>query len=412
MALLVFCSYDVGGFPYTFAEVLNRGGVETYFVCTSRRSDTDAAVFHRGDTSAPWNLSSEFDLPFLTRGTRAARLRRVIEARGIKHCFAVGTRIGELRDVGMSYHYWSYGNDLDACRWPEFPRHPWRLRESARFLPRCAAAVPRVRRARLAIGGADAVMISPFQREAFRSIFGDKRLFWFPHVVPAAELDVVVEAKAAATAELRAEFDAPRVFFSSTRQYWSEKKLAIMDDKGNDVILRAFAEYRRREVGRASKLLLVDKGPSVPASRALACDLGVERNILFLPEVPRPRLARLYAGADLCFGQFGTPVLSFATLEPLAFGTPVISYVDPSAAPDVPTFPEAPPLFVSRSPSEIAEFMHAACGNERTLGALGRSSWEWTRRHCSERSFVDAIRRAFSCVQPAEAPLTDASQPV
>jgi glycosyltransferase involved in cell wall biosynthesis len=394
VALLLYCSIDVGGFPFAFADALNRGGVETYFVCTERGEGHDSSAFHLGNTNVPWNLSAEFNSPLLTHGARVRRLRKLVEQRRITGCLATGIGVRALRDAGIPYLYWSYGNDLDACRWPERGDAPG-PKEAARFVGRVLRGIPRALRARRVFQKAEAVMISPFQWETFLRTIGPKKLFWFPHMVPTEPLAPLLERKASVGARLKREFDAGQIFFSSTRQYWSDRRLRLMDDKGNDVMIRAFASYRAREGGKSSKLLLIDKGPSVSASRELASKLGVGSDVVWLPPVPRAGLADYYAGADLCFGQFGTPVLSFATLEPMAFATPVISFIEPPVR-EVPTFPEPPELLMSRNPDEIAEFMLGICSDRARLASMGTSSWRWVSRWCTERNFVEAIVNAMS----------------
>jgi glycosyltransferase involved in cell wall biosynthesis len=407
MALLLFCSLDVGGFPFMFADVLNRGGVETYFVCTSRdRSHHDTAAFHNLKTDVPWNLSSQFNGALLPRRILARRLRALVKSHAIDGCFATGLGIGVLEDADIPYKYWSFGNDLAACQWPERPEAVRPARKLLRYAARCVKAVPRVRRARHTFRAAESVMISPYQWAMFRDAIGHnerKDLFWFPHLLATDSLEEIMERKARASERLKRTFDASHIFFSSTRQFWSTTRLEGVDDKGNDVMIRAFANFRRRQQGRAAKLLLVDKGPSVAASRALANEEGVAEHIIFLKEVPRGDLADYYAGADLCFGQFGTPVLSFSTLEPLAYATPTISFVDRSPPPEVPYFPELPPLFISKDPKAIADFMLETCEDKQKSRELETSSWRWVRNYCSERAFVDAIAKTFGWSTPRSA---------
>jgi hypothetical protein len=400
MSLLVFCSIDVGGFPFSFADILNRHGVPTYFICTSDEGGHDSAAFHVDSTATPWNLSRDFNAPVMTRRERAVRLREIVRQRGITDCFATGTDIGVLREAGVRYKYWSYGNDLDVCCWPSPPVRLTRLSEMARYAARCALAATRIHGARRCLRSADAAMISPYQHDTFRVVVGNLPLFFFPHVLAVQDLEAALATKARVGERLRREHDADHVFFSSTRQFWNTQSGTHLDDKGNDVMIRAFAIHRRREQGKGSKLLFVDKGRSVPDSKALAESLGIGADVRWLAEMPRGELSDYYAGADLCFGQFGVPVLSFSTLEPMAYATPVVSYMDETSPVRVPYFPEPPVMFNSREPIAIADFLQEVCSSDERRRELSIRTWEWTDRNCREKHFVEAIKKALNVGEP------------
>lgn len=95
--------------------------------------------------------------------------------------------------------------------------------------------------------------------------------------------------------------------------------------KNLGTLIRAWHEMRRMSGQRITLVVAGSKGPSYPALRGLARELGVERDIRFTGAVEGPDLPALYAGAELfvfpsLYEGFGIPVL-----EAMACGTPVVA---------------------------------------------------------------------------------------
>ena len=73
-------------------------------------------------------------------------------------------------------------------------------------------------------------------------------------------------------------------------------------------------------------LMVVGKGPAANKLKSLVEQLGLGERVIFRPPVPRPELARLYAGADVFL--FTSPeVAGLAWIEALACGLPVAGFV-------------------------------------------------------------------------------------
>ncbi|CAN0499711.1 unnamed protein product, partial [Phaeothamnion confervicola] len=58
---LIFCSYEVGGFPYKMAEILNRHSIVTYYISVDREQfGHDSTTYHWGTQREEWDLSRLF----------------------------------------------------------------------------------------------------------------------------------------------------------------------------------------------------------------------------------------------------------------------------------------------------------------------------------------------------------------
>ncbi|HEY5998750.1 MAG TPA: glycosyltransferase [bacterium] len=392
MSVLIACSYEVGGLPFRMAEVLNRRGLPVWYLSVAPPTGGhDSTRFHYGERHEPWDISERIGGGASPREVvrRLAAARRELD---IRAAFATGAEAHLLGRAGLPYHYWCYGSDLDwqafAPLWPE--GHP--LLRRAWTFSRFALGLRR--RQRRSLRDAVAVMVAPYQKPALDRIRAGAPLFALPHLLAVDDRARLLERRAAERDAVRRIVGAERFIFSAARHVWCGALAAQADNKGNDVVIRAFARWRGSGGDRAVRLVLVRKGPDTEASARLVAELGLADAVTWLGEMNRDELGRLYRGADLCLGQFGTPVITYAMLEPLAEGTPCLShFVFPH--PGVPGYPEPPPGMAPRDPEGLAREIGLLLGDEAAREDAAARSWAWVRDHCSEERFVEAFREIF-----------------
>jgi hypothetical protein len=87
-------------------------------------------------------------------------------------------------------------------------------------------------------------------------------------------------------------------------------------------------------------------------------------------------------------------VITYAALEPLASGTISISFSNDND-PSVPYYKEKPPIFSSKDPKEIAEFMVRILARSEDYEGLLYKSWLWIQNNCSEEKFVESFLTIF-----------------
>jgi len=239
-------------------------------------------------------------------------------------------------------------------------------------------------------------MIAPYQKRGLQTLRIDKDLFFLPHVLAAADdYEALQEEKRRCREDMCRCLGADQVFFSSVRHVWAGANAQLADSKGNDIAVRAFSLYCEKNRRVKNKLLLINKGYDLAASQRLIQALRLEGAVVWMDQIPRDRLADYYRGTTLCLGQFGTPVLTGAALEPLSFATPSVSYYTDNAA-DIPYYASLPPVHNSRDPETIAGFMDRIVQDGAYAEEVSRSSWEWVRRHCSEEVFAETFQKALA----------------
>ncbi|MBI3399376.1 MAG: hypothetical protein HY026_09150 [Deltaproteobacteria bacterium] len=393
MNYLIFCSFEVGGLPFRMAEILNRHGVKTFYISLEQgASGHDSTQFHYGDRCEDWDLSYMF-----TKGLSASKkinlLNQIRKEYDIFFCFATGNKAYLLEHAGINYKYWSYGSDLDQqCFAPVWPAgyafwkkiigYPYFI-----FTTR--------REQRKSVYCADSMMIAPYQIETCKTISPDKGLFFLPHFIKILDYPALVSKKEESRKDICEKIQADYFFFSSSRHFWAGKKKALSDNKGNDIIIHSFAKYLRLSNAHMVKLILVEKGPDVDESKLLARNLGIDKFIVWIDEIRREELDKYYQGAAICFGQFGTPVITFTAIEPLSNATPCISFFKEKSS-GIPFYKETPPIFNSNDPDKIANVMSQTVMDRNNYDNLSHKAWLWAKNNCSEERFVESFLEVFS----------------
>ena len=137
------------------------------------------------------------------------------------------------------------------------------------------------------------------------------------------------------------------IFFHPARHTW--------DIKGNDIALRGFAGFIKKDYD--AKLILVDWGTTEDSKRSkqLIKALGIEQHVKWIQPLSKPDLIRMYNQADAVLDQF---VLgSYGTLcpESLACACPVIMYLNEYW--NNYAYGETAPVLNSRTPEQVTDAM-------------------------------------------------------
>jgi glycosyltransferase involved in cell wall biosynthesis len=389
MSYLIFCSFEVGAFPYMMAETLNRHGVKAYYISLAGScSGHNSTKFHYGETCDEWDLSLLFNKQESAR--KNIRLLRDIKSRyGIERSFATGGKSYLLKEAEIDYKYWSFGSDLDI--WCKFPVVPdgFPLWKKAMLYPYFLLTV--CRDYKKSVFDASSLLIGPHQLASYQRVCPRKRLFFVSHLTNVAgPYERISGQKKENKNEICKKIGAEKFFFSSARHVWADKKDTNAHIKGNDVMLYSFARYLKLSGDKKTKLVLIRKGPDVALSEKLAQELLINDYIVWLDEMQRDEILPYYQGALLCLGQFGTPALCYGTLESLANATPCISFFKRWDA-KTPFYETVPPVFNSKNPEEIADFMWRLSLDEKYSSELSYKSWLWARENCSEEKFVETF---------------------
>ena len=158
----------------------------------------------------------------------------------------------------------------------------------------------------------------------------------------------------------------------------------IVARKGQDVLVRALPEIRRRVPGAA--LLIVGDGPHRGAVEQLARRSGVAADVVFTGSVPWDRAPAYYAAGDVfCMptrtrlGGLEPEALGICYLEAAACGLPVVAG-DSGGAPDAVLDGVNGHVVDGRSSAEVAAAVAELLQDERTAEEFGAAGRAWVSR--------------------------------
>lgn len=393
MSYLVFCSFEVGAIPFKIAEILNRSGHLTYYISVDRNaSGHDSDKFHYTNVNRNWNLTPEVidsidDVKLLNK------LKHIKLKYNITHCFATGHKSFLLAKAGIKYCYWSFGSDLDqVCFYESVPSELSIFNKMLYFtsLSNISRALY-IRKWRIdqikSIQNSEKIMISPYQYYDYLRVCSGKEMFFLPHMFSSVDYADVIKSKIENRNRVKAEIGTDRFFFSSTRHIWSGANRFYSDNKGNDVMIRAFAQYLDSSSDLDTKLVLIEKGADVDKSRELIKYLAIENRVIWIGEMKRDDLFKYYSAAIVVFGQFGTPVLANSALEPLTQATPCISYFDDGRKNNIPFYENTPSVYNSCDENIISQFLVNIMSDNSYYDEVCYDSWLWINNNCNEDLF-------------------------
>ena len=177
--------------------------------------------------------------------------------------------------------------------------------------------------------------------------------------------------------------EGDRLLLSPSSQTWQLK--------GNDALLRGFAEYLRS--GDGAVLVLTDWGPDVDRSRALARELGIEDRLRWLAPLPKLRLIEAYRAADVVLDQFVLGTFGAIAPEAMACGCPVVMAFDPAIHEWC--FPQLPPVVAAREPGEIAAALTRLLGDDVERARVGAAGRRWVEEHHGWQLVTDRHRAVY-----------------
>ncbi len=267
----------------------------------------------------------------------------------------------------------SYGSDLDqeAVRgWSGNPRKDFTWWQ--KLLHRVVKS-----QMVLSLKKAKATVVSPYQIGTAQRL-GLKNLHFLPHIIDTELFCPMDMAERQAEKErIRQSLGCEFLLFHPSRQVWTDS--TITDCKGNDRVFRVFAAFLKSYPKRA-KLLVVEKGWDVEASKNLIDRLGIVDHVLWMKPMPKVEMCYLYNVADVVLDQFSIGVLTLVSVEAMACGAPVMTYVAP--APDGMFYPEMPPVNNEKRESYLCRDLLVLANNETARGQLGRDGRTWAEKYC------------------------------
>lgn len=404
MKTILFVDHEeIGAFLFSVAKIINESNsdLKAYYVSFGHKNVIhDSVLYHYGKTKYSWDYtkpSSCFNPPVtvVTNGM-TEHLKQIMK--DVKpdsvFCTSMGGYICYL--TGVKYNNLCYGADIEQvafnlgdCTTPIWkqkyiydyvhdligipPGHPFLDAQST---------IPQV----IGIRNADILMITPRAFLYLKKLMKSYRLFQMPLMS--------VYGVSNKTPNASYKVGNKKIFFSSTRHLWGEKRKYTTENKGNDVPLRAIALYKEKTGDNNFKIHLIEKGPDTKDTKRLLAELGLVGHTKWLEQVIREQLFDYYKDATICFGQFAVHLIEMNAIEPMSCGIPTISwYGNTNKSPfiEVPWYSDKPPTLNSRNPDRIANYMMKLLGNQEEYNTASHKAYVWYRDNCSTEQLVKNI---------------------
>ena len=267
---------------------------------------------------------------------------------------------------------------------------------------------------RLSIRRCDVVVAYPFK--PFKDAISDLRVSsdhiaqtYLPLAVDTTSFRFREENKIQLSKEIRARFSefSFKVFAPSRLLTNSHPAYIAMGQfKGNDTLVKAFAEFLKENEDISAGLFLIDRGSEAvfetKKMKELIAQLGIAANVVWLKPVlgnsfDRRELIDMYSLSDVVADDFGVGWFGSVTLEALSCSKPVMCFVDNGTMKDL--YPWHP-IASFNTKAEIKSFLTKISENPTFARDLGRQGRAWVEEfHSSaaiETSWLALIRELDS----------------
>lgn len=179
------------------------------------------------------------------------------------------------------------------------------------------------------------------------------------------------------------------VLFSPTRQHWQDADRSMT--KGNDIMLKAAGRLWKQ--GRHFRLVLVEWGQDVEASKALIREFDHAEAVEWVPPMGKQDLWRAYCTCHAVLDQFVLPALGGVGFETLALGCRLISHIDEPTLKHF--FGAAPPVLPAADVDDVVDSISKILDDPLDLAGIGGAGRDWIDQWHSARRTVAIQSRVY-----------------
>ena len=185
--------------------------------------------------------------------------------------------------------------------------------------------------------------------------------------------------------KLRKENDF--IIFQHGRQEWLDSGEVALNtqyhSKGNQKLIYAFADFLKTTQLKAH-LILYKYGTSHKRSMVLVDELGINKNVTWMPQMPRKEILVGISLCDLGIGELDSSYFSYGAIyEFLTMGKPVIHYRDDILYKDY--YPDLYPMYSANSQSQVLAYFKQYELNPESFKQTGREAHEWFLKNAIEK---------------------------
>ena len=185
--------------------------------------------------------------------------------------------------------------------------------------------------------------------------------------------------------ELRKTHGVQNIIFSPARHDWG--------DKGNDLIIRGFAEYLKN-TKKTALLIFTLWGQDIKKSRKLVQKLALKQSVLWIPILHEANHIKYINAADMILDQMLLPSFGGVAFKGMSCGKPVISSYRHKN--NQWCLPEPPPLVTAYSAQEIDLRITELLDRPGLKEKIGQEGRDWIIKHHSWQLAADQMIRTYN----------------
>jgi glycosyltransferase involved in cell wall biosynthesis len=214
--------------------------------------------------------------------------------------------------------------------------------------------------------------------------------------IPHPTMEAHVEEQRPRAAELRRRIckmrDCDFIVFAPARHHWDPALRDTNWDKGNDLLIRAFARLVH-ENGVKGLLICVESGQTVDKSKQLIAELKLAERVMWMKAQPHRSFARYLLACDVVADNFGAP-LTFGGIPPKAMMCRKPVLVSYTQKHHEWCFSQHPPLVNGRTVNEIHAALLKLRNDPALAQRLGDEGHAWYFKEYSNKVFFHTFMNA------------------
>lgn len=207
-------------------------------------------------------------------------------------------------------------------------------------------------------------------------------------------------------ADVLARLGQQRYILACSRQVWVRPPHMaddqwLRESKNSDWLIKAFARLNEERPRLDLELAISAYGPDVEAAKALCRELGVDKNVVWMPKLARKELAIVARGACAVVGEFkcvDEMIWGGVGWEALAAGKPLVhSFRFAPGRYETLYGTPPPPVLAVSSQTDVYDHLLRIADDPEFLTEFGAEASRWFSRHCGSgltKRWVDLIGQA------------------
>jgi glycosyltransferase involved in cell wall biosynthesis len=190
----------------------------------------------------------------------------------------------------------------------------------------------------------------------------------------------------AAFAKVRSSCDL-MVFSHARHVHFTENLSLIPAVKGTEKLLEGWALFLKRNPKIRAKLITLEYGQDVLASRRLIKELNIQDSVIWFPKMYRKDLMVGLFYSDIVCGEFTNSWMTGGVLyEALVSRKPILAYRDDQLYKDY--YPNIYPIMNANDPVSIADRLEEYTSSPDTFKEMGQVGARWYQEEVVEKALT------------------------